>query len=1247
VEREDRLAEVLGEWYEARDAGHSLDLSELVRAHPDLADELKIHFELLDTVLAGGVSSSSVPEQLGPYRILSELGTGGMGTVYRAEGPNGDVAVKVLHPHLLRSPGFFKRFLREAEIGKKVRHENVVRTLDVDAVSDDERSYHFLVMEHVERQTLRDLLRELDRVPEELCRHIGREVSKALAAIHEAGVVHRDLKPENVLITIDHVVKVMDLGIAHLADQTIQLSKTSAFVGSVLYAAPEQFGKEPPDYRADWYALGLMLYELATGRHPSRANDFASVMRLRLDGEPRRAGVVNPQLSAYLEEVIHALLAKERESRLDSFPDEDSDWWRERAKAMREETNRPIRRVQIPRETALYGRNGDLTKLCNLFDATASGDGRVVLIEGEAGIGKTRLVDEFVRGLGEEVNFLFGSYPPGGAATVTGAFSVAFREHFGDEGLDETLENYLTITPGLIASFAAFLRGDAPPQGAEPLTKASLQTAFAHVTRALAADLPTIVLIDDLHFAPEEGRALFLALALAVAGHRVLLVGTARPGIPEAWTTDLGRLPHAERMTLARLGAKEVGELLIDSFQSERLAEELGFKISMKSDGNPFFVFEILRGLKEEQFITETVDGSWIRTKVIEKIEVPSSVLDLVRARTANLDEHERELLDVAACWGFTFDPTLVAATVSMDTVPALRAFGRIEKRDCLVRSAGRDFTFDHHQLQEALYRDLPVRLREEYHLGLAEVLEGRIHAQDKVAKEVGGALSVDLVQNFLEGGRADRALTYFDAALDHLKHGYLNEHAVVLARRMLDIPNLLGPERRVRTLLRLARRLDLIGPSAERAAAEADEIDVEDGQLRAEAAAVLGGCQLRSARYAEAEATLRRAVANALVAEDRGSEAYAQNLLGILCLHQGRHSEARTHLERSISLKQELGDAYGEATSLGNLGNVLHDQHKLDEARVLHERHAAIARRIGRRDGEAMAAGNLGNVLREQGDLEAARKHCERQLELSREIGYRVYEANATLNLGVIHAAHGRLQQGRSHFERALDLCRETGDRHCEAHCRVNLGNWYRDCGQLEQAISYLESALEMCSVAGYAWIERSVQASLGRVFEWRGQLAESERMYEQALAATEKGVDRASLAEARLRLGSISARRDAEAAAAHLDAALALSRETGAIDTLVLSATRRAALPGGDADAALATFEMHEDRLPLPTRMNARFHLWKLTADNTHLEEAYRLLCFMRDHAPEEYREAMIENVPLHRDIMEAWEEEGERGA
>jgi serine/threonine protein kinase len=452
---------------------------------------------------AGASGADSLPIVLGGYTLTRLLGEGSMGAVYRADGPDGLVALKIIHSHLL-SAGGLQRFMREARIGQQVRHENVVRAYDCDAAELDGRRRNYLVMEYVEGQTLRELLREQECVPERLCRHIGREVARGLSAIHKARVIHRDLKPENILITPDHVVKVMDLGVALLQDEAIRLSRSGDFLGSLEYAAPEQFGAGGAelDRRVDLYALGVLLYELATGHHPYRDDNPSRMFSNILNVVPRKVGEVNPQVSPFFEEVVHTLLEKDRESRFGSATQlaaildegEQSDWWQERARVLRRTTRQPLRRIRIPRETALYGRDADLTKLQELFERARAGDGQVMLIEGEAGVGKTRLVDEFVgrlRQAGEDVNFLFGSYPPGGAATASGAFSEAYREQFGAEGLEEALASYLTTTPVLIPAFAAVLRGEAPPPGAQALTKDSLQTVFVHATRGLAADRVT------------------------------------------------------------------------------------------------------------------------------------------------------------------------------------------------------------------------------------------------------------------------------------------------------------------------------------------------------------------------------------------------------------------------------------------------------------------------------------------------------------------------------------------------------------------------------------------------------------------------------------------------------------------------------------------------------------------------------------------------------------------------------------
>jgi tetratricopeptide (TPR) repeat protein len=1059
-----------------------------------------------------------VGERLGPYAIDRELGSGGMGKVFAAtvaERTPGlttgeRVALKVVHPHLLESPGFFRRFMQEAQIGASIQHDNVVRTHMCDQLIVDGTHHSFLVMEYVEGQNLRDLLKELDKVPEELCRHIGREIARGLGAIHGAGVVHRDLKPENVLITAEHVVKVMDLGVAQLTEESIRLSHSGAFVGSAEYAAPEQFGGEV-DHRCDLHALGLLLYELACGQHPYRADDFRTVMKQVCEVAPRRAGDINPQLSAFFEEVVHTLLAKSREDRFDDAATllgvleegEDSEWWHERAKALQVETKRPLRRIRIPRETAVYGRDKELERLRGLYEQAKSGDGRVVLIEGEAGIGKSRLVDELVARLladGEELDFLFGSYPPGGAATGGGAFSLAYREHLGAAGSEEVL----TDSPLLVPAFDAVLRGEPTPSGVVELTKDSLATCFIHATRHLAQERPTVVLIDDLHFAPEEARDLFTAVGLAVPGHRVLLIGTMRPGVTEDWVANVTRLDQTTRLELPRLGPKDLVDLLHDSFKSNELAHALGVQIAIKSDGNPFFAFEIIRGLREGQFITQKDDGTWASTRIIDEIQIPSSVLDLVNARVAGLSEEERALLDVAACWGYEFDPGLVGDVLGLARIPTLRAFGQIERQHRLVRAAGRTMVFDHHQVQEALYSSLLEQLREEYHAALAEALETRTKAPENDPEELDGALCVDLCEHYLKGARGESALRYLPAAQTHLQKGYLNAQVIALSERALAVPDLLTGTERANALLRLAGALDLLGRRTrqEECAREAERLAEKagDDELRGQAATALGTLFWRTSRHEEAEAAFGRSQDLARVRGDNKAEASATGNLGVVFQSQGRLPEAQEHIERSLVLSRETGHRQGETGATLNLGTVLYSQGRLPEAQEHFDRHLALSREIGDRQGEATATGNLGLVFQSLGRLPEAQEHLERNLALSREIGNRQGEAISTGNLGNVFSSQGRLPEAQEQYERALALSREIGYRRGEAYAQYNLGRVQREHGERERSEQHLLACLALCEEIGHRELECWTRLVLGSL---RAAAGDGERGRESLVAA------------------------------------------------------------------------------------------------------------------------------------------------
>jgi len=1167
-----------------------------------------------------------IGETLGGYVIEAEIGSGSMGTVYRARN-GGPVALKVLHEELLESEESVARFRREAEIGRRVEHDNVVRTLDVGA----DGPHHYLVMELVEGQTLRGLLREMGRVPEDLCRHIGRETARALDAIHALGVVHRDLKPENVLITRDHVVKVMDLGVARLMDAATRLSRTGLFVGSVMYAAPEQFLGLDPDRRADFYALGLVLYELATGRHPFASDSFGDLFERQLQEEPPRLAELNPQVSPFFEEVCHALLRKDPDARIDFLPgDEDSPWWKERAKEIRRETRRPLRRIRIPRETALHGRARELARLESMYDTARGGEGRVVLLEGEAGVGKTRLVDEFF-GRFSDGNVLFGGYPPAGAGA--GAFSIAFREHFGEEGS----ERFLDRSPALAPAFDALLRGDPPPEGARPLSEEAVQACFVQAAHVLSAERPTVILADDLHFAPREGRALFLALAHAIQNRRVLLIGTTRPGLEEEWTAGLMRLPHAERVSLERLGARDIAPLVEEALGSRRVAERLGPRIAEKSDGNPFFAFEIIQSLREQKLLARGEDGETrLAPGALDRVAIPSSVAELVAARIDALEDDQRELLDAACCCGFEFDAALVADALGLRRIPGMRRFAGIERRHRLVRSSGRNMVFDHHQIQEALYAELPTERRRRHHAALGEALENR-----------GGGDAFALCDHFLRGGLAERARPRLEAALDELDRAHASEAAIDLALRALAVDGLLQGGERAAILERLAAGLDLVGrwDDEEAVLKEARGLAADPAQ-RCSVLRRLGLLYRSQDRYDEGLAVLAEAIEEARRMDDRRTTALVTGIRGDVLRRADRYDEAMEHFRRHLSIAKEIGDMRGEMMASGAIGSVLAVTGNREEGKRWTGRYHELAKKCGDERAEAIAAGNVGVDALHMGRFDDARTHLERSLALSRQLGYRMGEARAHGNLAVSLESEGRLADAIDHAAIYLELSGEVGYARGEVLAHNHLAELHAACGEVAKAGDHGGRAVATAQAAGLRNLTGAALAASGYAAEAAGEFDRAQRRYDEAVERCREIGNVEALLPALLKRGALLARLDrAEEARASLAEAAEKAREANLPGPHAIAAAMLAALPGGDAAAARAALEEEEERMPQAARMTVHLHLWKATGDSAHLERAYQLLRAARENAPEACRDRMVNDVALHHDIVVAWHSREDR--
>ncbi|MGA7258798.1 MAG: serine/threonine-protein kinase [Terracidiphilus sp.] len=243
------------------------------------------------------------------YRLEAAAARSGMGVLYRATDLNtgGMVAVKVPHPEMEADPVLMERFRREREIGQMLDHPGIVKTLN-----SEERSRLYMVLEWVDGRLLRALLNEQRPFPRERAVAIAIELCDALDAMHKHGIVHRDLKPENVMVGEGDRVKIIDFGIAMKEDaRRITHVGVTAMLGTPDYIAPEQVEGKRGDQRSDIYSLGIMLYEMLTGRVPFTGPNPLAVMNDRLVIDPPPVRELNPEISPQLEEIVRRALERE------------------------------------------------------------------------------------------------------------------------------------------------------------------------------------------------------------------------------------------------------------------------------------------------------------------------------------------------------------------------------------------------------------------------------------------------------------------------------------------------------------------------------------------------------------------------------------------------------------------------------------------------------------------------------------------------------------------------------------------------------------------------------------------------------------------------------------------------------------------------------------------------------------------------------------------------------------------------
>lgn len=258
----------------------------------------------------------------GRYEILEEIGKGGMAHVYKAHCRllNRTVAVKVLRGDLEGGDEFIERFNTEAQSAAGLTHPNIVSIYDV----GEDKGCHYIVMEYIDGITLKEYIKKKGKIPCREAAYIAEQICAALEAAHEKNIVHRDIKPHNIMITSDNRVKVTDFGIARAStNATMQVG--DSILGSVHYISPEQARGGYVDCKSDIYSLGIVLYEMLTGKVPFESDSPVAVAMKHLEERPVPPCEIDPEIPAELQEIVMKAISKETRNRYQTITSMKSD----------------------------------------------------------------------------------------------------------------------------------------------------------------------------------------------------------------------------------------------------------------------------------------------------------------------------------------------------------------------------------------------------------------------------------------------------------------------------------------------------------------------------------------------------------------------------------------------------------------------------------------------------------------------------------------------------------------------------------------------------------------------------------------------------------------------------------------------------------------------------------------------------------------------------------------------------------
>jgi tetratricopeptide (TPR) repeat protein len=751
----------------------------------------------------------------GRYQVKRFLGEGGKKKVYLAYDTllDRDVAFALIKTEKLDDASRV-RVSREAKaMGKLGDHPNIVTIYDIGQEGDQP----YVVLPLMPGGDVEGLIEKAPehRLPIEQAIKIIREVCKGLEHAHAKGIIHRDIKPGNVWLSGDGTAKVGDFGLA-LAVDVSRLTGEGMMVGTYYYMPPEQplGGEITP--RADLYSVGAMLYEMVTGRPPFLGDDSVAIIGQHINTPPVSPNWHRPDLPPPLAALIMRLLEKDPQKRPATAKEvlavieaiEAGKAGELSAEASRVLAENPLyRRVFV-------GREPELRQLQSAFDGAASGQGSVLMVVGEPGIGKTAVTEQ----LGNYVSLRNGRvlvghcYEEGSLSLPYLAFVEALRSYAQARDVSHLRKELGTgarSVARIVSEVRERLKIEPGPQANPEEERYQLMQGVTEFLGSAAMTQPLLIVLEDLHSADKGTLEMLEHVGRNLADKRLLIVGTYRDVEVDrthplsAALAELRRLPGFARLLLRGLNADEVRRLL-SSIAGQEVPWSLAEVVHRQTEGNPLFVQEVVRYLVEEGVISR--EGRLLRTSSETPVEmrIPDGLRDVIGKRLSRLSESCNRILLVAAVIGRDFQLAVLQRVAGVADDELFAALEEARKMAVVEEKTGVgarvSYRFAHAFFRSTLYEEIIAPKRIRLHRQVAQALE-------EVYKNRLEEHAAELAEHFSyssDSADLEKSISYGQMAAKRASAVYAHGEAMRLLEQALAVQEILDPGDK-------ARRCDLL----------------------------------------------------------------------------------------------------------------------------------------------------------------------------------------------------------------------------------------------------------------------------------------------------------------------------------------------------------------------------------------------------------------------------------------------------